>query len=115
PRSSADVKTRKQSLIDHGASLAKDVGELQRFLYEHVYRHPKLLELSRHAAEVLAGLFAALVARPEEMPPWYRRWVGEVGRERAVGASRAGMTDRFAEQEFERRPAHAPAWRAART
>ena len=115
PGSSEDVKRKKQTLIEHGDGLRPDVGELQRFLYEHVYHHPKLLELSRHAAEVLASLFAALVARPAEMPPWYRRWVDEVGRERAVCDYLAGMTDRFAEQEFERLTGHAPAWRAART
>ena len=81
---------------------------------ERVYRHPKLLELSQHAAEVLAGLFRAFCERAEEMPPWYRHWVGEVGKERAVCDYLAGMTDRFAEQEFERLTGHAPAWKRAR-
>jgi dGTPase len=115
PRSAADVKRRKDTLIDHSPPLAREVGELQRFLYERVYGHPKLLELSRHAAEVLQELFRALVARPEEMPPWYRRWVEQVGCERAVCDYLAGMTDRFAEQEFERLTGRAPAWRSART
>ncbi|MSR62018.1 MAG: deoxyguanosinetriphosphate triphosphohydrolase [Planctomycetes bacterium] len=114
PESPTEVKAKKSMLIDHSAALAKEVGELQRFLYEHVYRHPKLLELSQHAAEVLAGLFGAFCKRPEEMPPWYQRWVGEVGKERAVCDYLAGMTDRFAEQEFERLTGHAPAWKRAR-
>lgn len=113
-RSSDDVKARKETLIEHGAPLAQEVGELQRFLYERVYRHPRLLELSRHAAEVLEVLFRTLVERPDEMSPWYRRWVGEVGRERAVCDYLAGMTDRFAEQEFERLTGRTPAWKGAR-
>jgi dGTPase len=114
PNSVADVKSRKAMLIDHGPSLAKEVGELQRFLYEHVYRHPKLLRLSQHAAEVLEQLFRALCARPEEMAPWYRRWIDQVGKERAVCDYLAGMTDRFAEQEFERLTGRKPAWKGAR-
>jgi len=114
PASAAEVKARKAMLIEHGEELGRQVGELSRFLYERVYRHPKLLELSQHAAEVLARLFQELCARPEEMPPWYRTWIDEVGRERAVCDYLAGMTDRFAEQEFERLTGHAPAWKTAR-
>ena len=114
PRSAAEVKARKETLIGHSAPLERETGELQRFLYQHVYRHPRLIELSHHAAEVLAGLFQALVARPEEMSPWYRRWVEQVGRERAVCDYLAGMTDRFAEQEFERLTGHEPASKLGR-
>jgi len=114
PASPAEVKARKSMLIDHGDTTSKEVGELQRFLYERVYKHPKLLELSQHAAEVLEALFRALCAHPEEMPPWYQRWVNEVGRERAVCDYLAGMTDRFAEQEFERLTGRRPAWKGAR-
>ncbi len=114
PASPADVQRRKENLIEHGAPLGSEVGELQRFLYERVYGHPKLLELSQHAVEVLEGLFRALCARPEEMPPWYRRWVDEVGKERAVCDYLAGMTDRFAEQEFERLTGRRPAWMRTR-
>lgn len=112
--SSDEVKRRKETLVGHSPELSKEVSDLQRFLYERVYRHPKLLELSRHAAEVLEGLFRALVARPEEMSPWYGRWIEQVGRERAVCDYLAGMTDRFAEQEFERLTGRTPAWKAAR-
>ena len=114
PAAPAEVKARKGMLIDHGEELAPAVGELQRFLYERVYRHPKLLELSQHAAEVLEGLFRALCARPQEMPPWYRAWVDEVGRERAVCDYLAGMTDRFAELEFERLTGRRLAWKEGR-
>jgi dGTPase len=36
------------------------------------------------------------------MAPWYTRWAEQVGLERAVCDYIAGMTDRFAQQEFER-------------
>jgi dGTPase len=48
------------------------------------------------------------------MPPWYQRWIAQVGEERAVCDYLAGMTDRFAEQEFERLTGRRPAWKGAR-
>jgi len=98
--------------VGHGPELKKEVGGLQRFLYERFYRHPHLLELADHASEVLEGLFRALVRRPGELPPWYRRWIESAGLERAVCDYLAGMTDRFAEREFERLTGRAPAWPA---
>jgi dGTPase len=110
PATPAAVKAHRSNLIDHGPEIAREVSELQRFLFEHVYRHPHLMKLADHADEVLQGLFEALVRAPDEMRPWYRRWSDEVGRERAVCDYLAGMTDRFAEQEFERLTGRPPAW-----
>ena len=78
------------------------MAELQAFLHKHFYRHPHLMELSEHARRVLAALFEAYVRKPAEMSAWYGAWSAEVGLERAVCDYLAGMTDRFAEQEFER-------------
>ena len=103
------VKAHERTLIRNSAEIGDEVSELRRFLYERFYRHPRLMELSAHAIEVLRGLFEALSADPGEMPLWYRRWVEEVGLERAVCDYVAGMTDRFAEQEFERLTGRAPA------
>lgn len=88
--------------IAHGAELAPLVAELQAFLYENFYRHPDLMALSEYARKVLARLFEVYVSRPVEMSPWYRDWAREVGVQRAVCDYLAGMTDRFAEQEFAR-------------
>ena len=102
PASPEAVREHEGNLIRHSQPIAREVAELKRYLYEHFYRHPRLLELSRHAEKVLPALFEALRARPDEMPPWYVRWVEEVGLERAVCDYIAGMTDRFAETEYER-------------
>ena len=102
PASPDKVRGLDRNLIGHSRALKKEVGELQRFLSKRFYRHPHLMALSAHAAEVLTKLFEALVREPSEMPSWYQRWAEQVGIERAVCDYVAGMTDRFAEQEFER-------------
>ncbi len=100
-----DADGARQTLglvIGHSPDMKSKVGELQGFLYEAFYRHPHLNQLTQHAAAILEPLFCALVARPEELPSWYQTWVDRVGVERAVCDYVAGMTDRFAEAEYER-------------
>lgn len=102
PRSPTEVRAHPRMLVGHGAEIAPHVAELQAFLYKRFYRHPHLLELSEYARLVLAHLFAAYVDDPTQMALWYRNLALEVGLERAVCDYLAGMTDRFAEQEYAR-------------
>ncbi len=97
-----DVRGLGRMLIGHGAEMKEWVGELQRFLYEKFYRHEYLQRLREYAMRVLSALFHAYGDQPRELSPWYRSWAGEVGLERAVCDYLAGMTDRFAEHEYER-------------
>ncbi len=97
-----DVRTHANMLIAHGKEIGPLVAELQAFLYERFYRHPDLMALSEYAKKVLTVLFEAYVAEPAEMSPWYQEWAREVGLHRAVCDYLAGMTDRFAEQEYAR-------------
>jgi len=103
-----DARALDRALIGHGPEIEREVAELQSFLWERVYRHELLAEFSRYARAVLGDLFAAYVAHPQEMRPWYRAWADEVGRERAVCDYLAGMTDRFAELEHARLGGPAP-------
>ena len=102
PKSLQDVRSHPKQLIAHSPPIAKEVAELRRFLQERFYQHPHLIALSRHSDQVLLLLFRALRKRPEEMPTWYQRWIDEVGLDRAVCDYIAGMTDRFAEDEYSR-------------
>lgn len=100
--SPADVRAYPRMLVGHGEELHPLVQELQAFLHRRFYRHPHLMRLSEHARKVLHALFGAYVADPSAMSPWYQGWAEEVGVERAVCDYLAGMTDRFAEQEYAR-------------
>jgi len=102
PKSPTDVRAHPRMLVGHGAEIGPLVAELQAFLWKRFYRHPHLLELSEYARKVLAHLFAAYRNDPRLMSSWYQSWAHEVGLERSVCDYLAGMTDRFAEQEFAR-------------
>jgi dGTPase len=101
-RDAQAARSHSSRLVDHSAPIAAEIAELTEFLYRRFYRHPHLSELTLHAQEILAALFHAYVAAPQEMKPWYQPWIDRAGLQRAVCDYIAGMTDRFAEAEFAR-------------
>jgi dGTPase len=60
------------------------------------------MRMARKAKRFVTALFEAHVEAPETLPPEWRAWAHECGLERAVCDYVAGMTDRFAQQEYER-------------
>ena len=98
----ADVRSHETMLCGHSAGTKPMVAELQKFLYRRFYRHPYLQAFRVWARDLIGGLFDAYRNDPDEMSNWYRTWTDEVGLERAVCDFLAGMTDRFAVQEYAR-------------
>jgi dGTPase len=70
-----------------------------------MYRHPRIIQVMRSAQEMLTKLFDALADDPALLPPDWRQRCG-VPRDRATARAVcdyiAGMTDRFAAQEYRR-------------
>jgi dGTPase len=74
--------------------------QLERFLFENVYRHERLVEVRDKAAMRLRQLYKSLADHPERLPERARHWARRWGNERAVGAYLAGMTDRFCDEQY---------------
>ncbi|HEY4308222.1 MAG TPA: deoxyguanosinetriphosphate triphosphohydrolase [Pirellulales bacterium] len=89
-------------VIEPSQELATQKLELEKFLAERVYRHPQLLSVRRAAQEMLSAMFAGYLARTELLPASYQIRAAQVGWPRTVGDYLAGMTDRYAQQEFTR-------------
>lgn len=102
PTGPMDARRTRSRVIAHSPEIAAEVKELVGFLYAHFYRHDHLQQFKRDAKRHLETLFETYLERPDEMSPWFRRHADEVGVPRAVCDYLAGMTDRFARQEFER-------------
>jgi dGTPase len=120
-RSVEDVRLTRDELVGLSPSMALLKRELERFLRERVYRHHRVLRMTANGMRILKALFAEYVTAPELLPERHlRRWAGAdtvagppagpklPGRgpvpnlERVVGDYLAGMTDRFAQQEYRR-------------
>ena len=81
--------------IGHSAAMARDRDELERFLFDAVYRHEKLIPVRRAAADRVRRLFETLMRSPERLPLRFRRRQNTIDRRRVVGEYIAGMTDDF--------------------
>jgi len=84
--------------MTHSFAAAK--GELEAFLFENVYRHPRLIQIRRQAAARLEELFQLLVHQPQRLPRRFQILATTWGLPRATGIYLAGMTDRFCEDQY---------------
>lgn len=89
-------------LVTPDAALAEQKAELERFLYARVYRHPRVLSMRGPAQDRLRQMFAHYVIHPDLLPESYRKRAARDGVPRSVGDYLAGMTDRFAQQQYQR-------------
>jgi dGTPase len=94
----ADVR-KSVSIVQASDELGGKKNELEKFLFDKVYRHPGVLLKRRDAQQALRESFAALVADPQKMPAKFRRLAHSEGIRRASADYLAGMTDRFAFEE----------------
>jgi dGTPase len=99
--SAAEVR-QAPLVIEPPAELAAKKAELERFLYERVYRHPQVLRLRRQVQGELTEMFDGYRARPELMPEGSQSRIRTSGVSLAVGDYVAGMTDRYARREYSR-------------
>ncbi len=97
-------------LLQFGPDMRVQSQALKTFLLHRLYRHPRVLHTTGQARQVVAELFAAYLARPQEMKPRFlARCEAARGAPDAMSVSArvvadyiAGMTDRFAGREHER-------------
>ena len=110
PQSVDDVR-RSSPLIRFGESMRQESTELKRFLFQNLYRHPQVTDMTGRAKQVIADLFSAYMAQPTELPAAHasraRGGIDKMGEAsnplaRVVADYIAGMTDRHAAREHTR-------------
>jgi dGTPase len=98
----ADEVRRLPFRIGPSRELAELKQELERFLYERVYRHERLVAVRSQAQERIRAMYRGYLARPELIPEHHRQRIATVGIERTAADYIAGMTDRFCDAVYER-------------
>ncbi len=97
-----DVRDASSVLVGHSNEIALELKELKSFLYQNFYYHYRVMRQVHKAEHILSGLFNAFTAKPAMLPPSFRSRIEIHGLERVVCDYIAGMTDRFAMDEFNR-------------
>jgi dGTPase len=104
PGSVDEVRNHSEALIAFPVEMAKAEATIKAFLYEGMYRHPKVMRVMGEAEQIVFDLFARYDSHPGDLPP---EWLphaksGEAEWARRIGNFIAGMTDRFALTEHQR-------------
>ncbi len=99
---SAEEARNSDFVIGPSDELSEQKAELEAFLFQRVYRHPKLGSVRHDAQNRIQVMFDGFQQRPELLPPKNRARESEVGLARAVGEFIAGMTDRYCDDQFHR-------------
>jgi dGTPase len=76
--------------------------ELKRFLFQNLYRHYKVDKMRVKSEIFITRLFETYLRYPNLLPPKYRSRLERFGLQRVVCDYIAGMTDRFALDEYKR-------------
>jgi len=105
PKSSNDVRNLDNPIVALSENMMKANLDLKKFLFERMYRHPKINRMTNKADKVINDLFNLFQGEIELMPTqWQSKVKGmdDTGRARMIGDYISGMTDRFALQEHKR-------------
>ena len=86
-------------LVRFSQDMHTQSGQLKKFLFARLYRHPQVMHTTGQAQQAVRELFAAYLNQPQAMRP---EFAARADRHRAVADYIAGMTDRFALREHER-------------
>jgi dGTPase len=93
-----DVRAAGQVLAAFSPAMREDERDLKRFMYAHLYHHPRQLESAAAAERVVTRLFACYHDDAAVMPAEWRDRLppDEPDRSRHIADFIAGMTDRYA-------------------
>jgi dGTPase len=107
----ADVGAAGRPLAAFSAPMAQHERELKAFLYRRLYYHDEQLATAERARVVIAKLFAAYHQDAALLPESWRGRLpeGEPERSRHIADFIAGMTDRYASEQYRRIYGQAPA------
>ncbi len=96
------VRTHDGNLVMFSRATAERNRELKAFLYKNLYSHYKVERMRIKAERFLTILFENYLQHPTLLPGSYQDKYEEYGRERVICDYIAGMTDRYALDEYKR-------------
>jgi len=97
------IRAVKPKLVDLSPKIAEQVRELKALLFDRLYNHYRVKRMAVKADRIMTGLFETYMTEPRQMPPHvHGRIVDGEAASRVVADYIAGMTDRFALDEYKK-------------
>ncbi len=76
--------------------------EMKDFLYQNLYHHHRVMRMAVKAEKIITALFTAYMNEPNILPEHIQSAIQKIGPEETVCDYIAGMTDRFAIDEYQK-------------
>ena len=89
------------AMVSFSPGLAEEHLALKQFLRSHLYRHFKVVRMTKKAERIITEMFDAFLAEPRLLPPEHQARAHH-DKARAIADYIAGMTDRYAMREYRR-------------
>lgn len=100
--SDAQQAMNSDFVVGPSPELAEQKKELERFLFQRVYRHPRLVEVRKEAHQKIQTMWRLYIEDPTRFPEKYQRRAEKIGVQAMAAHYIAGMTDRFFEDCYQR-------------
>ena len=100
PSCAGDVQRAAENVVCFSKAMERRRSKVGDYLLNHVYRHYRVMRMSNKARRFVEELFASYCKDPRQLPPEYHARTQDEAVERVVCDYIAGMTDRFAMDEY---------------
>ncbi len=101
-RSLEDLRRENRVIVHFNPDITERNMLLKRFLFQNLYRHYKVDKMRIKAEVFITRLFETYLRYPNLLPPKHQSRLERFGLQRVVCDYIAGMTDRFALDEYKR-------------
>src|SRR5262249_22998290 len=98
-----DLRAIRPRLVAYSPAMVPRIAELKSFLMDNLYTHVRVTRMGVKAKTIMSGLFRAYFDEPRQMPPHVFAQIGQgLDKPRVIADYIAGMTDRFALDEYKK-------------
>ena len=97
-----DVRAAGRALVGLSPEIAEQNRTLKRYLHRHLYQHHRIERMKDKARHILRALYERYHENPRLLPDDTRHRAEGESLERTIADYIAGMTDRYAIQEYQR-------------
>jgi dGTPase len=101
-RTPDEGRTTREKCIAFDEEMQDKNSDLKSFLLREMYGNYRVIRMEQKARRVIGDLFRSYCDRPEQLPPHIFARLESDGKQRVVCDYIAGMTDRYAMEEFQK-------------
>ena len=101
-KSLKDVRRSTSKIIDFSDDMKNTRKPLREFLMKNLYQHYRVIRMSQKASRIMRELFRVYTENPEQLPSSQAAKLKKNDMFRIVGDYIAGMTDRYAIEEYKK-------------